>query len=130
MALSNYERFEAAIGILYTVTAAVSIGALSGFTAFGFGILDVIETVGPFTLDIATAVSVLAILVAYIELGPGSAVTDISGMETGYQLAAGATIGLTAYGSIDPGFALGQSAVVQFLLLGVSVFGYWALAYN
>lgn len=130
MALSNYERAEALLGIGYTVTAAASIGAVSNFSVAGYDILATLTTAGPFVLDVATVVSLAAVIVAFIELGPGGSTTDISGLETGYQAAILATLGLTAYGSANPAFAASEAVPVQFALLGVSVAGYWALAYN
>lgn len=123
----NQERLEVLFGIAFTVTAAASYGA-ADVSFLGQDLLNVLTEIGPFTLDIATAVSVVAILVGFYEFGNG--VTDIGGMAEFEQAAAAGTVLLTVYGSTDPQFVEGESAIVQLGLIGVSLAGYWALSRN
>lgn len=120
------ERMEVLFGIAFTVTAAASYGA-ADVSFLGQDLLRVLTEIGPFTLDIATGVSVVAILVAFYEFG---GVTDIQGMDEFEQAATLGTLALTLYGSTNPEFVAGESAVIQLGLIGVSLAGYWALARN
>lgn len=123
----NQERLEVVFGIAFTVTAAASYGA-ADVSFLGQDLLNVLTTAGPFTVDIATVVSGIAILVAFYEFGDG--ITDISRMAQFEQAAAAGTIALSVYGSVNPQFVEGESALIQLGLIGVSLAGYWALSRN
>jgi hypothetical protein len=121
------ERIEAVVGIVFAITAAASLG-IGDITLFGVYLLEPLAEVGPATLDWATAGSVVALVVGYLEIGDGN--TDFDAMEPLYIYLALGTVALTAYGSYQPGFAEGQPLAIQLAVLAISVAGYWALAHN
>lgn len=118
------KKVEFVIGLVYTITAAASIGA-GEFSVFGIEMLDALHTGMGFTLDFATVGSIIALGHVWWANRP-----DLSRMGRAYQVVVLATVALVAWGSWDPAFAGGEDIIVQFVLVSVSLAGYWAMAHN
>lgn len=114
------EYSDVVVGGLFALTVAVNAGRAS-VELFGVDLADVLTTVGPATLDIASLLSIGAVVVAWVLGRP-----DFDRMDSGVSAAVLLTLGLVVLGMIEPGWA-GSNDVLGILAVGVSAAGYWGL---
>lgn len=130
MAIGPFEEewIDTLVSIAFTITAAVSVGLMT-VTIGGVELLEPITTVdlggSTVTLDYATLGSVAALGIVWYANRP-----DIGQLDETYQALLVATVGLVAWGAYDPGFLSGQSELIQILVVGVQLAGYWAVGQN
>lgn len=120
------DRIESLFGIAFALSAAASLG-VGTIEIFGLTMLDTIREVGPLTIDYATVVSLSALAVAYAEIGGSTTFGRLSDIQQGAVYLA---LGITVYGSINPGFASDQTLVIQLALIAGTLMGYWALSHE
>lgn len=118
------EKMEFVIGLLFTVTAAASLGS-GEFIILGVDLLEPLHTGMGFTLDYATVGSLIAVGWVWF-----SNRTNPSDLPREYQALVAVTVGLIVYGSYEPAFAEGMEIAVQLVLLSISLAGYWVLAHK
>lgn len=120
------EKIEFLVGLVYTVTAAASIGA-GEVSMFGIDLMQQVQTIndGMFVIDLATIGSGLALIYVWFTNRP-----TIGNMELIYQIVIGGSVLLLFWGSYDPGFAADMDFSVQIGLIGLSLAGYWGLAHD
>ena len=122
------EWIDTIVSIVYTVTAAVSVGVMS-VSIFGIDLLEPLTTVElggrSWTLDFATLGSIAALGVVWWVNRP-----SIGRLDTTYQMLLLATVVLVAWGSYDPQFLADQSELIQLGAVGVQMGGYWTMGQN
>jgi hypothetical protein len=115
------------VSIVYTVTAAVSVGLMS-VSIFGVDLLEPLTTieVGPgFTIDYATLGSIAALGTVWWVNRP-----QFGRLDGTYQLLLAATVGLVAWGAYEPQFLADQNELIQMAAVGIQMGGYWAIGQN
>lgn len=118
------EKLEFLVALVFTITAAASVGA-GEFSVFGVDLLDQIHTGGGFVLDYATLGSIISVGIVWFYNR-----TSPTDLDPEYQFVVLAMLAMIGYGSYEPAFAAGQELAVQLVLVSVSIAGYWAIAHE
>ena len=122
--MQSNNKYKAATEILLGGIFAVSVGVSAGVieaSIFGISLSEVLFTAVGFTIDWASLISVVALLVAYLTTLP-----YFDQMDTTRRLMILITALLVVAGMWAPGFATGQE-ILGLFAIGISAGGFWAL---
>lgn len=120
MAIRDGSWIDTLWAALFALSVAVSAGAIS-FGVYGIDFRDVLWQQAGLTIDVASAISIGAILWALF-LG----IPNFSDLAVDKLAAIVLTVGIVAVGMLDPGFA-SNAPELGILSVGITGAGYWTL---